>query len=49
MADAPMSMERYLKHWAVATAVLVLGALGLNLLVDPLWYGPGNRLTGRNY
>jgi len=49
MADAPMSMERYLKHWAVATATLVLGALGLNLAVDPLWYGAGNRLTGRNY
>jgi hypothetical protein len=42
-------MDRYLKHWAVATAVLVLGALALNLLVDPLWYGRGNRLTGRNY
>lgn len=49
MADAPMSMERYLKHWAVAAAALVLGALGLNLLVDPLWYSSGNRLTGRNY
>lgn len=44
-----MGMDRYLKHWAVATAVLVLGALALNLLVDPLWYGRGNRLTGRNY
>lgn len=44
-----MSMDRYLKHWAVATAALVLGAFALNLLVDPLWYGRGNRLTGRNH
>lgn len=42
-------MDRYLKHWAVTTAALVLGALGLNVLVDPLWYGGGNRLTRRNY
>ncbi|MFL5355460.1 hypothetical protein [Archangium sp.] len=42
-------MDRYLKHWVVATVALVLGALALNLLVDPLWYGRGNRLTGRNY
>ena len=42
-------MDRYLRHWAVATAALVLGVLALNLLVDPLWYGRGNRLTGRNY
>ncbi len=49
MADAPMSMDRYLRHWAVATATLVLGTLGLNLLVDPLWYSGGNRLTKRNY
>jgi hypothetical protein len=42
-------MDRYLKHWVVATAALVLGAFALNLLVDPLWYGRGNRLTGRNY
>ncbi|MDY7226221.1 hypothetical protein [Hyalangium rubrum] len=42
-------MDRYLKHWAVATAALVLGVLALNMLVDPLWYGRGNRLTRRNY
>lgn len=45
----PVRMDRYLRQWAVVTAALVLGALTLNLLVDPLWYGQGNRLTGRNY
>ncbi len=44
-----MGMGRYLKAWAGLTLALVLGALGLNLAVDPLWYGAGNRLTGRNY
>jgi hypothetical protein len=44
-----VSLDRYLKQWAVATAALVLAVLALNLLVDPLWYGQGNRLTHRNY
>jgi hypothetical protein len=42
-------MDRYLKYWVVATAALVLGTLALNVLVDPLWYGRGNLLTGRNH
>ncbi|MET0403514.1 MAG: hypothetical protein ABW123_13970 [Cystobacter sp.] len=44
-----MRMKTYLQHWTVVTGALVSGAFALNVAVDPLWYGAGNRLTGRNY
>lgn len=40
---------RYLIGLGAATLILAAATLTLNLLVDPLWYARGNRLTGVNY
>jgi hypothetical protein len=41
--------NRYSLCLAAVATVLGLATAGLNSLVDPLWFGAGNRLTGENY
>ena len=41
--------NRYSLCLAAVVALLGCATAGLNSLVDPLWFGAGNRLTGQNY
>lgn len=41
--------NRYTLLLGAVTAAVALATIGLNSLVDPLWFGKGNRLTGENY
>lgn len=40
---------RYLIFYATFTIFILLSIFSLNWLIDPLWYGQGNRLSIRNF
>lgn len=42
-------MNSYLRTYFVLSSILLLLTGLINSLVDPLWYGTGNRLTGQNF
>lgn len=42
-------MQSYLKIYLSLTAAAIAIAGTINVLVDPLWYGKGNRITGENF
>jgi hypothetical protein len=41
-------MKSYLKTYITALVAIILAVGLINMTVDPLWYGSGNRLTGIN-
>lgn len=43
------TMKAYLKTKFTLSAIALLAAGFVNWTIDPLWYGKGNRLTGRNF
>lgn len=44
----PLDHQRFVVAMLATAALVCALVLGLNLLVDPLWYFQGNRLTGKN-
>jgi len=49
MTGAHAAVWQYLAILAAVVAVLTALCLGANVLIDPLWYFRGNRITGVNY
>jgi hypothetical protein len=49
MTGAHAAVWQYLAILATVVAVLAALCLGANVLIDPLWYFRGNRITGVNY
>lgn len=47
--ESQKKMALYLKTYLTLSALFLLIAGLINWAVDPLWYGKGNRLTGRNF
>ncbi len=45
----PKPMKAYLKTYFPLLALLLSAAGLINWLIDPLWYGGGNRITGQNF